>query len=328
MNEQIRLLVTGGSGFIGTNLLDFYLKKGYNVLSLDTAEPKISNHSAFWKKIDILDLADLTKVVQEFNPTHVVHLAARTDLDEKKNIEGYAANTKGVENVIHALRGCKELKRVMFTSSMYVCYPGYSPKNYEDYAPHTVYGTSKMLSEKIVKENTSIGFDWVIIRPTSIWGPWFGHPYKDFFYHVRKKTYFKMRGKTATKTYGFILNSISQIDFLLFANRELVDKKTFYIGDTPGLNINVWADEIAHQLNSSVFYVPRFVMFLGAWFGDLLSLFGLHFPLQSFRIKNMTTDNVIGLLTDTLKITPEAPYKTEQGVSITLDWLKSHDPNF
>lgn len=322
------MLVTGGSGFIGLNIVEHYLAKGYKVLSLDIVEPKLKNHLDLWKKVDILSLDDLTNTIRSFSPTHVIHLAARTDLNEKKNMDGYAANTKGVENIIQALKNCPDLIRVMFVSSMYVCYPGYNPVNYEDYAPHTLYGTSKMLFEKIIKDNTSIHFEWTIIRPTSIWGPWFGHPYKDFFYHIRRGTYFKMTGKTATKTYGFIFNSIHQIDSLLFSSTELVNKRTFYIGDYPGLNINDWADEIAYQMKRKLFKAPRFVMFAGAWLGDILSLVGIPFPLQSFRISNMTTDNVIELLKETQNITGESPYTVKQGVKITLDWLKSHDPNF
>jgi len=326
--STIRILITGGSGFIGTNAMEFYLKKGYAVLNLDIAEPKIASHRQHWKKIDILDGVALTDAVLQFEPTHVLHFAARTDLDETKNIDGYAANTRGVENTIAALRDCRNLQRIIFTSSMYVCYPGYNPRDYNDFAPHTVYGKSKVISEQIVKGHASIPCEWLIIRPTSIWGPWFGHPYKDFFYHVMRRSFVKMQGKTATKTYGFIHNSIAQMDFLLFADRSVVHQKTFYIGDDPGLNINVWADMIAQQLGIRMITVPRFVLQAGALFGDFLGLLGIHFPLQSFRLKNMTTDNVIELLGDMLKVAPKAPYSVEEGVSMTLKWLQSRDPNF
>jgi len=328
LKENIKILITGGSGFIGTNLVEHYVTKGYRVLSLDKAPPKIQNHLSIWKQVDILDLESLSANIQAFQPSHIIHLAARTDLDEKKNIEGYKTNTLGVENLLTASKGCSDLKRVMFTSSMYVCQPGYQPTHYDDYLPHTVYGQSKVLSEKIVKEKSLLPFEWLIIRPTSIWGPWFGHPYKDFFYHVKKKTFVLMSGKTATKTYGFIYNSIVQIDHLLFTDSATVNQKTFYIGDHPALNVNEWAEEVSQQLNIHLFQVPKIIIRFGAWFGDFLGLCGIKFPLQSFRLKNLTTDNEINLLYDTLKVTPKVPYSTKDGVSITLKWLQKYDKNF
>ena len=54
------------------------------------------------------------------------------------------------------------LKRVIFASSMYVCIPGYMPKSFEDYAPHTLYGESKVETEKRIKEKNP-KYTWSII---------------------------------------------------------------------------------------------------------------------------------------------------------------------
>lgn len=49
-----KILVTGGSGFIGTNLIETLLKDAQNeILSIDKAEPKIDSHRKVWKKVDI-----------------------------------------------------------------------------------------------------------------------------------------------------------------------------------------------------------------------------------------------------------------------------------
>jgi len=322
---EIRLLITGGSGFIGTNAVSYYIGKGITLLNIDISRPKDESQTPFWKAVDILNLPNLKKTVLDFNPTHVLHLAARTDLDEKQSIEEYKVNTIGVENLLVALSQCVNLKRVIFTSSMYVCVPGYNPTNYDDFAPHTLYGESKVRTENIVKKYNSETFEWVIIRPTSIWGPWFGHPYNDFFHHVAKRTYFNIIGKTATKTYGFIGNSIYQIDQIMFCEKKLVNKRVLYIGDYPGLNINAWAIEIATQFGIKLIPVPLVIIRFASWFGDFLSIFGIKFPLQSFRFKNMITDNTISLLRDTLEIAPQQIYSVKQGVALTLRWLKENE---
>ena len=59
-----------------------------------------------------------------------------------------------------------------------------------------------------------------IIRPTSIWGPWFGEPYDKFFHIVLKRMYFHMGEKACRKTYGYIDNVIYQIESILRASPE------------------------------------------------------------------------------------------------------------
>jgi nucleoside-diphosphate-sugar epimerase len=83
MSNALRLLVTGGSGFIGTNVIDFYLAKDIEVLNIDKEAPRNKHHQHLWKRVDILDMSSLEQTILAFSPTHVFHMAARTDLDEK-----------------------------------------------------------------------------------------------------------------------------------------------------------------------------------------------------------------------------------------------------
>ncbi|WP_199182062.1 NAD(P)-dependent oxidoreductase [Siphonobacter sp. BAB-5405] len=146
-----KILVTGGSGFIGTNLIDALLNQNLPVLNLDVAPPKKESHRTCWLPVDIRDYESLHQTITEFSPTLVIHLAARTDLRSNR-LKDYSANTDGVENLLTVLDTLPELRRVIFASSMYVCQPGYQPQHGDDYAPHTVYGESKVLTEKIIKE--------------------------------------------------------------------------------------------------------------------------------------------------------------------------------
>jgi GlcNAc-P-P-Und epimerase len=50
-----KVLITGGSGFIGTNLIDSFLKDGYSVLNVDRRQPIKDAHSPYYKEADILD---------------------------------------------------------------------------------------------------------------------------------------------------------------------------------------------------------------------------------------------------------------------------------
>ena len=96
---------------------------------------------------------------------------------------------------------------------------------YED----NIYGKSKVEMEKCILRS-GLNFPWVIIRPTSIWGPWFGEPYNNFFHFVLRKMFVHPGNMGCEKTYGYIGNSVFQILKLLeIEDESLVKGKTFYI---------------------------------------------------------------------------------------------------
>ena len=138
-----RILLTGASGFIGTNLLEDLLKKGYEVKNLDWNEPKIEERKNLWKNVNIINYDQFEQAVLNFNPEYIIHLAARTDLDGK-TLEDYDQNITGVENLMKIIHKLPDLKKVIITSSKFVTRNGYKIKNQHDYCPHTKYGESKV----------------------------------------------------------------------------------------------------------------------------------------------------------------------------------------
>ena len=313
-----KVLITGGSGFIGTNLLLFLIEK-YEILNIDIRESNLTELQKYTSLVDITNYEKFRNVVIGFSPDYIIHLAARTDLNGKF-IYDYSANTVGVSNLMKIIHELPKLKKLIVTSSMLVCHTGYYPKNQFDYAPNTLYGESKVETEKIVWDNKP-QCDWAIIRPTSIWGPWFGVPYRNFFDMVISRKYFHIGRKSCTKTYGYVGNAVYQIEQILFHETLNEDQKVFYIGDNPPTNIEIWANEIAAELNFNIKRVQFWMLKIAAYFGDLLKLFNITFPMTSFRLKNMTTDNTIDL-SETYKIAPNPPCSRIDGIKATLQWLK------
>ena len=316
-----RILITGASGFIGTNLLEKFITDGYSVLNIDIVAPKNNEHDIFYRNIDITNFNDLNKVINDFDPDYIVHLAARTDLNGKI-LDDYSANTIGIENILKVSKNLINLKKIIITSSMLVCSLGYKAKNVFDYHPTTIYGESKVITEKTVWDNKP-NCDWAIIRPTSIWGEWFGEPYKNFFDMIIAKRYFHIGKKSCTKTYGYIGNAIYQIEKILFTDTYKDDEKVFYIGDIPPVNIEEWAKEIASFLGYKILTVPYSIIFIAAIMGDILKKVKIPFPMTTFRLRNMTTDNIIDL-SKTINIASELPYTRTQGIEKTLEWINSN----
>jgi len=315
----MRILITGGSGFIGTNLIDYYISKGDVVQNIDIKPPQNEAHISYWIRTDIRDIAELRIRVMAFKPDFVINMAAKADLTGK-SIDDYSTNTFGVKALLEVCNEVKSIRKVLFTSTMLVCKAGYLPKDENDYCPPNLYGESKMIGEKIVREAADIlKYDWLIIRPTSIWGPWFGPTYRGFFEMIIQHRYFNFSGKMSNKTYGYVGNTVYQIDSLLQADSS--NRKTYYIGDYDPTNIREWATEIANEVNSSLLTIPRQIIWLAAKIGDILQYFHFKFPINSFRFKNMTTDNILPLQ-ETQKIAPLTVYSRIEANKLTIKWMR------
>jgi nucleoside-diphosphate-sugar epimerase len=322
----MRVLITGGSGFIGTNIVQHYLDFGYDVMNIDTRPPRNNMHLDFWVKSDILNFDEIKGLVDKFNPNYVYHLAARTDLDGA-NLEEYLVNTDGVKNVIICLKNLKDLKHVVFASSMLVCNLGHIPANEFDFMPDTIYGESKVIGEKYVYSLAQDFFTWTIVRPTSIWGPWFDVPYKNFFTSVAHGYYMHPKGHRIFRSYGFVLNIIQHLHKIIDCPEKIqVHKKVFYIADHEPIELLNWANIISEKFGlAPPREVPILLLRTAAKIGDLFLRAGIKtIPINSRRLNNLLTQAVYdaGQLKS---ISEKTPFSLEDAVDITVQWMREND---
>jgi len=318
-----RVLVTGGSGFVGTNLVEHYRLRGDVVVNFDANPPQHPEHGPLWRKIDFLNRAELLGAVLESDPELVYHMAARTDLNGK-SIDDYPINTQGVANAVEAFRALPHLKFAVFASSMLVCRIGYHPNDELDCCPSTAYGESKVEGERLVRKNAGSAFPWIIVRPTSIWGPWFGTPYRDLFTAVQRGLYVHPRGYRIRRSYGFVLNTVFQLDRLAASGGGGLAGRTIYLADYEPLELKHWADTIQRALGARpVREVPLWALWGAAKIGDFFKALGFPAPIHSFRLNNLLTEMIhdISPLADACGATP---YTMEEGVSLTCDWLRRY----
>jgi len=315
----MKALVTGSSGFIGRALVRRLKAAGWDVAGLDKESGAAGSYLC-----DLLDTARLTDAVREFSPDTLVHLAARTDLDEKANLAGYAANIDGVQNLIAAVRLAPSIKRVIWTSSQLVCRVGYVPRNDTDYTADTLYGRSKIRTEQIVREADGAGREWCLVRPTTVWGPGMSPHYQLFLRMIQRGHYVHVGKSPLWKSYSYIENIAFQYMRLLEAPADLIHRKTLYLADYEPIDLLAWCDAFQRAFQSrTIPHVPLAIARTAAYCGDAVNAIGVkNFPFNSFRLNNVLTQYRFDTAA-TEAICGPLPYTAAQGVTETAAWLRA-----
>jgi len=164
-----RILVTGGSGFLGTRLITALRGKGATVynFSLDTG------NCDYCIKGDITHPDEVSEAVRKANPDIVFHLAALISRQRDFDLfpEMLRVNVNGTWNLLHALRDTS-CKRFIFTSSSEVYGNQPSPLQ-EDYLPMPVspYSVTKVMAETLIRTyGRQIEMPYTILRVFNFFG--------------------------------------------------------------------------------------------------------------------------------------------------------------
>jgi GlcNAc-P-P-Und epimerase len=315
----MKLLVTGGSGFIGTHLIDTLLERHIDFANLDIKTPPKPLHRSHWQKCDILDFDLTMSMFEKFQPTHVVHLAARTDTNSGK-LDDYKVNTEGTANILQCIKTAPSVERVIITSSQFVYGPPGIPQHDDDFKPIGAYGLSKVMSEQFTR-SAGLSCVWTIIRPTNIWGPWHPRYPKEFWLVLKKRLYIHPNGKSAIRSYGYVRNIVYQMMGILEAPAPLVDKKVYYLGDPP-IKLLDWVNGFSIAITGGpVRMAPRWLVKALAILGSVLDTFGIRFPIRLSRYHSMTDDYLTPMEPINMAF-GSPPYSLEDGIHETTDWLK------
>jgi len=317
----MKVFVTGGSGFIGTTLVEGLRRDGVTVMNYDCAPPQEPGQRPVWRSGNILNAEELSAAIEEFKATHVVHLAARADLDESGTVEDYPENNEGVANVLAAVEKSTTVERVILTSTQMVCQPGYWPKHDEDYSPNTVYGESKIITERVTRK-ADVSCVWTIIRPTNIWGPRHPRHSSQFFSLLKRGLYWFPSGRSARRCWGYVGNVAFQIRRILELPGEQVHRQTLYVGDA-AFDLIDWVNGVSMRLTGKKAKVaPRAFLYSIALAGEAIERCGMKAPLSLLRYKAMTEDYLTPI-ERTIELTGPAPYSMEQGLDETFRWVAS-----
>jgi UDP-glucose 4-epimerase len=174
----MRVLVTGGAGFIGSHLTDAFLTRGDNVAVIDDLSAgraaRLDDHATL-HKLSITDAGPLTAVVSRVRPDLICHLAAQIDVRSSvaAPAEDAQVNVVGMVNVLEAARIAGA--RVLFASSGGALYGRDAPIPSREEVlplPESPYGIAKYCAEQYIGlYNRLHGTRHSILRLANVYGP-------------------------------------------------------------------------------------------------------------------------------------------------------------
>ena len=177
----MKVLITGGAGFVGSHLCDSLISNGHNPVIFTRDIQKNHNVAHILEKITIEDVdvtnhSNLEKKIIEINPDVIFHLAGQTShkLSFENSLYDVDVNAKSTLTILETLRKSKLNCRFILGSTFVVVgRPNNLPINEESQCnPTSIYGANRLTSENYCKIFHEVyGLDTVIFRITNSIGP-------------------------------------------------------------------------------------------------------------------------------------------------------------
>ena len=265
---KLKILITGGAGFVGSHLCKKLVEVGFQIRAVDC----FSNYySVDYKKIrlsalnleditticDISNFGQINEIIRAYRPRYVFNLAAqagvRLGLEESESY--IEANVKGFHNVI---RSCIEndVEGILYASSSSV-YGDATPTPYKENSislrPKSIYGTTKLANElfaEIQAKSSKLRFRG--LRYFTVYGPW-GRPDMAYFRiaaaALGQGTFTLFGDGTIKRDFTFIddvvNNSLALLEDLSFRKEGFND--IVNIGGSRPLEMNYLIDVISQK---------------------------------------------------------------------------------
>ena len=256
----MRTIVTGGAGFIGSNLVDKLIDDGHEVIVIDdlsTGKKENINPKATFYNIDISEifLADYN-LFEEVDT--IFHLAAKTTVQEsiEDPLTYNDVNVRGTLNILRLASECN-VKRLIFSSSSSIYGNSKTPTS-EDYPlnPISPYALNKLIGEQYCKLYSDIyNVDTVCLRYFNVYGDRMNNEGYKLVFPIFKEQILNKKPLTINND-GKQRRDFIHVDDVVRANILVAERKSDFKGDiyNIGSGISYSINEIADMFGGKKEY--------------------------------------------------------------------------
>ncbi|MGJ1317792.1 NAD-dependent epimerase/dehydratase family protein [Sphingobacterium spiritivorum] len=266
----MKIVIIGGSGFVGTQLIDLLLKTtNYQIVNVD------KNESKRFADITVLtNILDKELLCNRLSGSDIVILLAAEHRDDVTPTSlYYDVNVQGMKNTLQAMK-TNGIKRIIFTSSVAIY--GLNKANPDESFsadPFNHYGKSKWQAEQVLQEWYKSHSDWNIniVRPTVIFGEGNRGNVYNLLYQIASGKFMMIGKGNNQKSMSYIGNIIAFIKFLIEQKREGYNVYNYV--DKPDFTTNDLVYHTGNILNKKIptTHIPYWLGMLGGYGFDVLA---------------------------------------------------------
>ncbi|MEM1165373.1 MAG: NAD(P)-dependent oxidoreductase [Planctomycetota bacterium] len=322
----MKILVTGGSGFIGSYFYDLLLEDGHELVILDLIEPGFDAPRATYLKGDIRDHAAVRGAMQGCD--YLLHLAAAHHDFGIERPTYFDVNEQGMA-VLAEVMDELGVRKCCFYSSVAVYGDAHEP-HHEDSGkqPNNHYGESKLAGEVVLKQwaEKGEGRSAIVIRPTVTFGP---RNFANMYSLIRQidSGKFVQVGKADNiKSLSYVENIIRATTFLMARQHELPPFDIYNYIDKPDLTSSRITEVVYEALGKKKpgFAVPMWLaQLLALPFDIVIKLTGKNLPVSSMRIKKLFAARTKFESDKILAAGFEPPVPLEEGIRRMVKWYQA-----
>jgi len=322
MSTQKRIVITGGSGFIGAHFCHQLKERGDEVIILDLIEPSSDiPHDRFVQG----DIRDEAAVREAFDGCdEILHMAAAHHDFGIEEQTYFDVNEDGLR-VMTGVMDELGVRRIVFYSTVAV-YGNATPPLHEETSPQpeSFYGKSKLAGEKVLEAWVQQGDDrrCLVIRPTVTYGTNnFANMYS-LLRQIDKGRFFFASGSTNIKSLSYIEN-ISDATIFLMDKNDLSAFEIFNYIDKPDLTSVEIAETCYKSLGKKIprLRIPLWILLLGAIpFDIVIALTGKNLPVSTPRIKKLFVEQTKFEAQKIIDAGFTAKASVRQGIERTATW--------